>query len=81
MLGTIIAMLSQLRPRKGPIWEPPHPPYKIVQHEICATFHIEVRFGGWGLRGRHVSACATILRLCALLYLRASDFDFDFILG
>ena len=30
--------------------------------------HREVRLGGWG---RHVSACATILRLRALLYLRA----------
>ena len=42
--------------------------------DIYCNFHREVRLGGWGLRGRirHVSACATILRLHGLLYLRAS---------
>ena len=56
------------------------PPYKKLQIEFAreAAYRmslIEVRLGGWGSEGptlgRHVSACATILRLRALLYLRA----------
>ena len=45
---------------------------------LYCNFFKEVRLGGWGTEGpkaptlgRHVSACATILRLRALLYLRA----------
>ena len=61
----------------GPGWEPP-PPRKKLQIEFAreAAYRmslIEVRLGGWGSEGptigRHVSACATILRLRALLYL------------
>ena len=43
---------------------------------IHCNFLKEVRLGGWGSEGpkgptldRHVSACATILRLRALLYM------------
>ena len=65
----------------------PLPPSKSVRNsntilllvQIYCNFLIEVRLGGWGTEGpkaptlgRHVSACATILRLRALLYLRAS---------
>ena len=46
---------------------------------VYSNFLREVRLGGWGTEGPktptlggHVSACATILRLRALLYLRAS---------
>ena len=58
-------------------WLPP-PPYKKLQIEFAreAAYRmslIEIRLGGWGSEGptlgRHVSACATILRLRALLYL------------
>ena len=54
------------------------PPYKKLQIEFAreAAYRmslIEIRLGGWGSEGptlgRHVSACATILRLRALLYL------------
>ena len=59
---------------------PPPPPRKKLQIEFAreAAYRmslIKVRLGGWGSEGptlgRHVSACATILRLRALLYLRA----------
>ena len=55
----------------------PHPPSKSCNRILLyRSFHKEVRLGGWGSEGptlgRHASACATILRLCALLYLRAS---------
>ena len=46
---------------------------------IYFNFFRKVRLGGWGSEGpegptlgRHASACATIIRLRALLYLRAS---------
>ena len=63
---------------------PPLPPLKKLQIEftkeaVYRMSHREVRLGGWGSEGpkgptlgRHASACATILRLRALLYLRAS---------
>ena len=48
----------------------------LVRTLVYCNFHKEVRLGGWGTEGpkaptlgRHVSACATILRLRALLYL------------
>ena len=59
----------------------PLPPCKKLQIEFAreAAYRmslIEVRLGGWGIEGpkgptlgRHASACATILRLRALLYL------------
>ena len=59
----------------------PPPPRKKLQIEFAreAAYRmslIEIRLGGWGSEGptlgRHVSACATILSLHALLFLRAS---------
>ena len=63
-------------------WGTPRPPpFKSVRFEcilstLYCNFHKEDRLGGWGTEGpkaptlgRHVSACATILRLRALLYL------------
>ena len=62
----------------------PPPPCKKLQIEFAreAAYRmslIEVRLGGWGIEGpqgptlgKHVSECATILRLRALLYLCAS---------
>ena len=51
----------------------------LVRALVYCNFLKEVRLGGWGSEGpkgptlgRHASACATILRLRALLYLRAS---------
>ena len=48
----------------------------LVLALVNCNFLREVRLGGWGTEGptlgRHVSACATILSLRALLYLRAS---------
>ena len=53
------------------------PPSKSCNRILLyRSFHKEVRLGGWGSEGptlgRHASVCATILRLRALLYLRAS---------
>jgi len=52
---------------------------KLLPVQSYCNFLKEVRLGGWGTEGpkaptlgRHVSVCATILRLRALLYLRAS---------
>ena len=72
-------MFFWLCPREG--FPTPHPPlWKVCETQIllllyCNLFK-EVRLGGWGTEGpkaltlgRHVSACATILRLRALLYL------------
>ena len=42
--------------------------YFIVRALVYCNFHREVRL----VSARHVSACATMLRLRALLYLRAS---------
>ena len=60
-----------LRPING-FWTP-HPPLKSVRNQkLYYNQHKEVRLGGWGNEGptlgRHASACATILSLCALLY-------------
>ena len=50
-----------------------HPPSSLAREAAYRMSLIEVRLGGWGSEGptigRHVSACATILRLRALLYL------------
>ena len=42
---------------------------------VYCNLHKEARLGGWGTErpkapplGKHVSACAAILRLCALQY-------------
>ena len=57
------------------------PPLKKLQIEftkeaVYRMSHREARLGGWGSEGptfgRHVSMCATMIRLCALLYLHAS---------
>ena len=51
----------------------------LMRALVYCNFLRKVRLGGWGSEGpkgptlgRHVNACATILRLRALLYLRAS---------
>ena len=48
---------------------------KLVLALVYCNFLKEVRLGGWGIEeakaltlGRHISACATILRFLALLY-------------
>ena len=73
-LGSVLA---------GPGWNPSPPPQKVanrIRQRGCilnVTYRGQVRWlGPEGPKaptlGRHVSACATILRLRALLYLRAS---------
>ena len=51
-------------------------PFEYILSTLYCNFHKEVRLGGWGTEGlkaptlgRHISACATMLRLRALLYL------------
>ena len=70
---------DRLCPRKDRAGDPS--PLKKLQIEftkeaVYRMSHKEARLGGWGSEGpalgRHISACATIIRLRALLYFPAS---------